>query len=68
MAMLAKQVWRLHTNPQSLISQGFKAKYYPTTDVLQATIGNALVMLGDTPSNLNPEQGMLLEGGQWGIY
>lgn len=41
MAMLAKQIWRLYTNQQSLISKVFKAKYYPTTDVLQATIGHA---------------------------
>jgi len=29
LAMLAKQVWRFHTNPTSLISKCFKAKYYP---------------------------------------
>jgi hypothetical protein len=36
-ALLAKQVWRLHTNPLSLISLCLKAKYYPNTDILQAT-------------------------------
>ena len=37
--MLAKQIWRLHTNHDSLISKIFKARYYPHTDVLQASIG-----------------------------
>jgi hypothetical protein len=39
-ALLAKQVWRLHTNPLSLLSLCLKAKYYPTTDILQATQGS----------------------------
>lgn len=38
--MLAKQVWRLHTNPNSLIARCFKAKYYPQMDILQAPTGN----------------------------
>jgi len=40
LAMLAKQVWRFHTNPTSLISKCFKAKYYPHFDILQAPLGN----------------------------
>jgi hypothetical protein len=40
LAMLAKQGWRLHTNPTSLLSQCLKAKYYPHSDVLQSQIGN----------------------------
>jgi hypothetical protein len=40
LAMLAKQGWRLHTNPSSLLSQCLKAKYYPHCDILQAQIGN----------------------------
>jgi len=40
MAMLAKQVWCFHTEPTSLISRCFKAKYYPNSDVLHATTGN----------------------------
>jgi hypothetical protein len=39
LAMLAKQAWRFHTNPSSLIAKVFKEKYYPLTDVLQAPIG-----------------------------
>jgi hypothetical protein len=40
LAMLAKQGWRLHTNPTSLLSQCLKAKYYPHSDVLKSQIGN----------------------------
>jgi hypothetical protein len=35
-AMLAKQVWRLQTNPNSLMGQCLKAKYYPNSDILHA--------------------------------
>lgn len=39
LAMLAKQAWRFHTNHSSLIAKVFKAKYYPLSDVLQASTG-----------------------------
>jgi hypothetical protein len=35
-ALLAKQGWRLITNPNSLIARLFKAKYYPKCDFLDA--------------------------------
>jgi hypothetical protein len=38
-AMLAKQVWRLQTNPESLIGQVLKARYYPNTDILHSVLG-----------------------------
>jgi hypothetical protein len=41
LAMLAKQGWRLHVYPNSLISQCLKAKYYPSSDVLNAPVGNS---------------------------
>jgi hypothetical protein len=34
--MLAKQVWRLVVNPDSLCAQVLKAKYYPHGDILKA--------------------------------
>jgi hypothetical protein len=40
LAMLSKQGWRLHVNPNSLLSKCLKAKYYPHSDVLQAQVGN----------------------------
>jgi hypothetical protein len=38
-AMLAKQVWRLQTDPNSLLGLSLKAKYYPNTDILHAQQG-----------------------------
>jgi hypothetical protein len=38
-AMLAKQVWRLHSDPNSLVGQCLKAKYYPTTNIFHALQG-----------------------------
>jgi hypothetical protein len=36
LAMLAKQVWRLIKNPDSLCAQVLRAKYYPHGDILKA--------------------------------
>jgi ribonuclease HI len=36
LAMLAKQGWRLLTNPESLSAKVMKAKYYPNSSLLQA--------------------------------
>jgi hypothetical protein len=38
-AMLAKQVWRLKTNPTSLIGLCLKAKYFPHSDIFKAQQG-----------------------------
>jgi len=40
LAMLAKQGWRLLTNPNSLVARLYKAKYHPTGDVLGAKLGS----------------------------
>lgn len=39
-ALLAKQIWRLWKNPDSLIARIMKAKYYSKSSVLEATLGN----------------------------
>jgi hypothetical protein len=36
LAMLAKQVWRLITAPNSLCAQVLQAKYYPDGNILKA--------------------------------
>ena len=41
LAMLAKQIWRMHTTTNSLLPKCYKAKYFPRTTVLKATIGSS---------------------------
>jgi hypothetical protein len=38
-ALLAKQIWRLYKNPESLVARIYQAKYYSSTNVLDAKIG-----------------------------
>lgn len=40
LAMLAKQGWRLLTNPGSLCAKVYKARYYPNGDVLKSKLGH----------------------------
>ena len=42
LAMLAKQAWRILSNPSSLVARVLRAKYFPTVDVLNAKLGNSL--------------------------
>ena len=41
LAMLAKQAWRILSNPSSLVARVLRAKYFPTGDVLNAKLGNS---------------------------
>lgn len=38
-ALLAKQCWRLWQNPNSLVAQIMKAKYYPESSVHESRVG-----------------------------
>ncbi|XP_024044748.1 uncharacterized protein LOC112100221 [Citrus clementina] len=38
-AMLGKQCWKLMTNPQSLVARILKAKYYPRSVFIEASVG-----------------------------
>jgi len=44
--MVAKQDWNFLTNPTSLVSQIFKARYFPKTSFLDAKLTLILVLLG----------------------
>ncbi|KAA3480762.1 reverse transcriptase [Gossypium australe] len=39
-ALLAKQVWRILTQPKCLLAKVLKARYYPHSDILAANIGS----------------------------
>jgi hypothetical protein len=38
-ALLAKQCWRLWKNPDSLVGNIMKAKYFPDSNILEASLG-----------------------------
>ncbi|XP_074352871.1 putative mitochondrial protein AtMg00310 [Apium graveolens] len=40
LSMLAKQGWRLENNVNSLVTNLMKARYFPNSDFLNATLGN----------------------------
>ncbi|XP_062019524.1 uncharacterized protein LOC133736108 [Rosa rugosa] len=64
LAMLAKQGWRLLTNPNSLIARLYKARYYPNNSFWEAE-------LGDSPSfswrSILQGRPVLKAGVQWCI-
>lgn len=40
MALLGKHVWSFITNPESLVTRVFKARYFSESNILEATKGN----------------------------
>jgi hypothetical protein len=41
-ALLSKQIWRLLQSPNSLAAKILKAKYYPSSSILETSMGNCL--------------------------
>jgi hypothetical protein len=39
-ALLSKQLWRLFQSPDSMVARILKAKYYPSSSILEAKLGN----------------------------
>lgn len=63
-AMLGKQAWKLQTDIDSLVSRLFKARYFPHSDYLGATIGA-------NPSyiwrSIHSVQNLIRQGARWCI-
>lgn len=63
-AMLAKQFWRLHSRPNSLITHIFRARYFPHGNIWKATVGSY-------PSygwrSVWGSKGLLRDGARWRI-
>lgn len=62
--LLAKQVWRLHTEPNSFWAQMIKGIYYPHTDVLHAGKGSRASWAWN---NLLEGKTLIDEGARWPV-
>lgn len=63
-SLLAKQGWRILTNPSSLVSQVLKAKYFPETNFLNSRLGNNCSY---TWKSIWATRGILSEGLCWKV-
>lgn len=63
-ALLAKQGWRIMQNPNSLISKVLKAKYFPNSNFINASLGN---MSSYTWRSIWASKGILFEGMGWRV-
>jgi hypothetical protein len=63
-ALLAKQIWRLYKNPESLVAKIFQAKYYSSSTVLEAQVGKRSLLAW---SSLLSAKGIIKKGTIWQV-
>jgi hypothetical protein len=63
-ALLSKQIWRLMQAPDSLAAKILKAKYYPSSSILEANLGNRPSYLWRSFMTAQP---VLKNGLQWRV-
>ncbi|KAL4362884.1 hypothetical protein GQ457_04G002440 [Hibiscus cannabinus] len=63
-ALLAKQCWRLVTQPNCLMAKILKARYYPQTDFLNSSLGSSPWYVW---RSLWSAKGLILQGMGWRI-
>ncbi|KAL1060367.1 hypothetical protein V6Z11_1Z103800 [Gossypium hirsutum] len=63
-SLLTKQGWRIINNPNSLVAQVLKAKYFPSVDFLNSRLGNNVSY---TWKSIWAAKGILAEGLCWKV-
>lgn len=63
-ALLAKQVWRLHTNPEALWTKVLKGIYYPNCDIINAGKGSRALWAW---SSLLEGKALIVRGSRWQV-
>lgn len=64
LAMLGKQCWRMLTNPDSLVSRLYKARYFADSDFFVSSLGNNPNFIW---RSILAAKEMLLKGVRWRI-
>lgn len=63
--LLAKQVWRLSQQPDSLVAKIFKSKYHPLSLVLEASKGKNLLWFGGAIWRIGDGKSLKVWGDCW---
>lgn len=62
--MLGKQGWKFQTNHESIVTQFFKAKYFPNGDFLGARLGHNPIYVW---RSIHASQVIIKEGIRWNL-